>query len=116
MKVRVYGSTDIYTFSLYDKALGYDKIFEFLETNCDFVAEKFIYHEDDGLYECEQQVFDKWQYIIDSQQLLSSRINNLKIEHGDIIVDEVINRAIFHCIEDEVDAINYELDRVFNET
>lgn len=30
-------------------------------------------------------------------------------------VDEVINRAIFHSIEDEADAINYELDRAFDE-
>ena len=115
MKVQVYGSTDLFTFSLYDKALGYDRIFEFLETNCEFVADKFIYLEAEDIYQCEQEVFDKWQFIIESQQILSDRINQLKVEHGELTVDEVINRAIFHSIEDEADAINYELDRAFDD-
>lgn len=115
MKVRVNGTTDIYNFSLYDEALGYDKIFEFLETNCQFVAEKFIYLEQEDIYVCQPEIFEKWQHIIDSQAALSLRINNLKIEHGELEVDDVINRAVFHNIEDEADAINYELDRVFGD-
>lgn len=113
MKVRVNDSKEVYTFSLYDEALGDDLIFEFLETHCAFVAEKFVYLEDEDVYSCESDVFDKWKHIIDTQKELSARINDLKLDHGELLVDEVINRAFFHGVEDEADAINYVLDRAF---
>jgi hypothetical protein len=116
MRVKINGRTDIHTFSLYDEALGYDLIFEFLETNCTFVAEKFIYHEAEDIYICEADDFDKWQLLIDEQQQLSKRINQLKLEYGEEDVEAAVNRAIFHSIEDEAKAINYELDRAFGES
>jgi hypothetical protein len=114
MKVRVNDSTDIHTFSLYDEALGEDLIFEFLETHCAFVAEKFVYLEDEDLYACELDIFNKWKNLIDKHKELSARINSLKLEHGERLVDEVISKALFHDVEDEADAINYELDRAFS--
>lgn len=115
MKVRVNDSTDIFVFSLPDEVSGEDLIFDFLETHCAFVAEQFIYLEDENVYLCEPEVFDKWQYIIEQQNALSTRINDLKLEHGELFVNEVVNRALFRSVEDEADAINYELDRVFSD-
>lgn len=114
MRVRVNGSTDIFVFSLYDELLGEELIFEFLETHCAFVAEQFIYIEEEDLYACEEETFDKWQSIIEQQSELSRRIKNLKVEHGDLFIGEIINKAFFHSIEDEAEAINYELDRALD--
>ena len=115
MQVRVSNSTDIFVFSLYDKTSGEELIFDFLETHCAFVAEKFIYLEDENIYVCEPEVLDKWKYIIDQQNALSERISSLRIEHGELFVNEIINKAFFRCIEEEADAINYELDRAFSD-
>ncbi len=115
MRVRVNNSTDVFDFSLYNEASGEDLIFEFLETHCAFVAEQFVYLEDENLYVCEPEMFDRWKKVIDQQSELSVRINNLILEHGELYVKEIINKAFFHDIVDEADAINYELDKAFSE-
>jgi len=114
MKVRVRGTNEVVEFSLYNNEIGENIIFDFMESNSAFLTGEFIYNEEEDLYACEQQIYERWSNIILKQDLLAQRIDALKIDHGDFMVTEVINKALFRDIDEEADAINYELDRVFS--
>lgn len=113
LKVQITGTKEIRELSMIDPSTGADYVQDFIG-NYDALADgQFIWDEEAGAYQAEQDTFDWWSEVISAQNALAERIAELKKEQGSDEVEAVVAAASEVDLEDHAAAVNKALDEEF---
>ncbi|NCU27728.1 hypothetical protein EOM86_13600, partial [Candidatus Nomurabacteria bacterium] len=75
IEIRIVETDEVRTLSLIDPDSGVDFVQDFIGNNGGFEGGIFTYNGDE--YECSKDTFDWWEKVIDDQQKLVDRIQDL---------------------------------------
>lgn len=101
------GATE--TLSIIDPVSGVDYIADFVGNTGAFIDGQFFDNDNDEL-SCTQDTFDWWSRVVDENQELNYRIQDLIKEHGQDAIYDAIAGAGDVDLGDSAGSINQALD------
>lgn len=98
------------TLEIIDPTTGVNYIADFIGNTGALIDDQFEYNDETDEWSCDQDTFDWWNRVIDENQKLNYRMQDLISEYGQDAIYDAIAGAGDVDLEDYAGSINQALD------
>ena len=113
MKIKINETGKIETLNLIDPVTNTDYITNFIGNHRAFLDGQFNYDDADDVFLTSQETYDWWYKVVNDQQVLVNRLNDLRSVYKVHVIMDVIN-TVSCDLEDHAQYVNDALDKAFN--